>query len=199
MFDEPAALHLPDAHVIYTPHWISPQDAAALSGTLRRTLHWQQQPVRIFGKLVMQPRLTAWYGDAGAAYTYSGLRHEPLPFTPELQQLRLRLESHTGQRFNSVLCNLYRNGTDSMGWHSDNEPELGPDPVIASISLGQTRRFVLRHKNNHSLKHTLPLETGSLLLMHGLTQQHWQHGLPRSLTANGERINLTFRLIHTIT
>jgi alkylated DNA repair dioxygenase AlkB len=199
MFDEHSTLHLHDAALTYTSGWLRETEATALLHHLLQTLNWQQQPIRMFGKMVMQPRLTAWYGHHGASYTYSGLRHDPLPFTPELEQLRARLQLETGLTFNSVLCNLYRNGTDSMGWHSDNEPELGPAPVIASVSLGQPRRFLLRHKQNPHCKHTLLLESGSLLLMHGHTQAFWQHSLPKSKTANNQRINLTFRHIHTIT
>jgi alkylated DNA repair dioxygenase AlkB len=199
MFHEHSTLHLHDAALSYTPGWLTTPEADNLLQLLHQSLQWQQQPIRMFGKMVMQPRLTAWYGDKGAAYTYSGLRHDPLPFTPALEQLRTRLQTETGHTFNSVLCNLYRTGADSMGWHSDNEPELGPDPVIASISLGQRRRFLLRHKQNQQIKHTLPLEHGSLLLMHGPTQVNWQHSLPKSNTAKGQRINLTFRHIQTIT
>ena len=189
---------LKDAAVHYQEQWIADGDATALFAELRASLHWQQQPIRMFGRMVMQPRLTAWYGDPGAAYTYSGLKHEPLQWTDELNALRQKLETETGSRFNSVLCNCYRSGTDSMGWHSDNEPELGSDPVIASVSLGQPRRFLLRHKNNHLQKHTLLLGHGSLLLMHGETQQNWQHSLPRTAAHCNERINLTFRHIQTI-
>jgi alkylated DNA repair dioxygenase AlkB len=189
---------LKDAAVHYQEQWITAENATALFARLRAELHWQQQPIRMFGRMIMQPRLTAWYGDKGAAYTYSGLKHEPLPWTKELLALRQKLETETGFGFNSVLCNCYRSGTDSMGWHSDDEPELGPDPVIASVSLGQPRRFLLRHKTNDSQKHTLLLGHGSLLLMHGETQRNWKHSLPRTSAPCNERINLTFRQIQTI-
>ncbi|MGL5892241.1 MAG: alpha-ketoglutarate-dependent dioxygenase AlkB family protein, partial [Bacteroidia bacterium] len=184
-----------DAAVSYQEQWIAAETATELFTQLRASLNWQQQPIRMFGRMIMQPRLTAWYGDQGAAYTYSGLKNEPLPWTAELSALRKKLEQETGFRFNSVLCNCYRSGTDSMGWHSDDEKELGADPVIASVSLGQSRRFLLRNKTNHSQKHTLLLGHGSLLLMHGETQRNWQHSLPRTYTPCNERINLTFRQI----
>lgn len=195
MFAEPSSLLLPDADLRYAPHWLAAPEAAALLATLRATLNWQQQPIRMFGRWVLQPRLTAWYGDTGAGYTYSGLHHAPLPWTTELLALRQRLIAETGFAFNSVLCNCYRNGTDSMGWHSDDEPELGNNPTIASVSLGGPRRFLLRRKTDHRSRHELVLESGSLLLMHGTTQHQWQHSLPRTARPVAERINLTFRQI----
>lgn len=186
------------AAVSYISAWLSPSEADLLFDVFRNMLQWQQQPIRMFGRMVMQPRLTAWYGDKGASYTYSGLHNEPLPWTSELLLLRNQLEQTTGKSFNSVLCNCYRNGADSMGWHSDDEPELGSDPFIASVSLGQARRFLLREKRNHLHKHALLLEHGSLLLMRGETQRNWQHSLPRTAVHCTERINLTFRHIQTI-
>lgn len=153
---------------------------------------WRAETVVVFGTRHPQPRLTAWYGDA--SYTYSGLRLAPLPWTPLLLEIRAAVEAACGGRFNSVLLNLYRNERDSMGMHSDDEPELGPAPVVASLSLGATRTLVLRHKRN---KHTmrLPLTDGSLLLMAGATQQNWLHGINKSTRPLGARINLTFRYI----
>jgi alkylated DNA repair dioxygenase AlkB len=151
----------------------------------------------MFGKEVPQPRLTAWYGDPAAQYTYSGLTWEPRPWTPTLLDLRRRLEAATDARFNSVLLNYYRDGRDSMGWHADNEPELGAAPAIASLSLGASRRFRLRPYRG-GLTHpsfSLDLPTGSLLLMRGPTQQHWQHELPKTARPVGPRLNLTFRWI----
>jgi alkylated DNA repair dioxygenase AlkB len=147
----------------------------------------------------LQPRLTAWYGDATARYSYSGLDLTPQPWTPALLALRTQVEQATGVTFNSVLLNLYRTGQDSMGWHADDEPELGPEPVIASISLGATRRFRLRPRHSQQLPHAplgLDLPSGSLLVMRGTTQQHWQHAVPKTARPVGPRLNLTFRTIH---
>ena len=153
---------------------------------------WRAETVVVFGKRHPQPRLSAWYGDA--AYTYSGLRLEPLPWTPLLVQVRAAVEAACGTRFNSVLLNLYRNERDSMGMHSDDEPELGPAPVIASLSFGATRTLVLRHKRNKQTVR-LPLSDGSLLLMAGATQANWLHGINKSTRPLGARLNLTFRYI----
>jgi alkylated DNA repair dioxygenase AlkB len=153
---------------------------------------WRAETVVVFGKRHLQPRLTAWYGEA--SYTYSGLRLEPLPWTPLLGELRAAVEAACGARFNSVLLNLYRNGRDSMGMHSDDEPELGPEPLIASLSYGTARTFILRHKRNKQTLR-LPLGDGTLLLMAGTLQQHWLHGINKSARALGARLNLTFRYI----
>jgi alkylated DNA repair dioxygenase AlkB len=153
---------------------------------------WRAEMVTVFGKRYLQPRLTAWHGDA--RYTYSGLTLDPLPFTPLLLQIRAAVETATGQRFNSVLLNYYRDGADSMGMHSDDEPELGPEPAIASVSFGATRGFILRHKRSkRTVK--LELEDGSLLFMGGKLQQNWVHGINKSAKPLGERVNLTFRRI----
>lgn len=153
---------------------------------------WRAESVVVFGKRHLQPRLTAWHGDA--AYTYSGLRLEPLPFTPLLQAIRAAVEQASGHHFNSVLLNYYRDQRDSMGMHSDDEPELGPCPVIASVSFGATRTFVLRHKASKQTVR-LDLTDGSLLLMAGALQHNWLHGINKSTKALGARVNLTFRYI----
>jgi alkylated DNA repair dioxygenase AlkB len=160
-----------------------------------RLLHetpWRQESVVVYGKRHLQPRLTAWYGEA--SYTYAGLKLDPLPWTPLLLTIRAAVEAACGQRFNSVLLNRYRNGQDSMGMHSDDEPELGDEPVIASLSYGTTRSFILRHKRNKSTVR-LDLEAGSLLLMSGQLQKNWLHGINKSARPRGERVNLTFRFI----
>ena len=153
---------------------------------------WRAETVTVFGKRQLQPRLSAWHGEA--RYRYSGLTLEPLPFTPLLQQVRTAVEAATGARFNSVLLNYYRNERDSMGMHSDDEPELGPRPAIASLSLGATRAFVLRHKHSgQTMK--LDLTDGSLLFMWGELQENWLHGVNKSARPLGPRLNLTFRYI----
>lgn len=150
--------------------------------------------LRICGKEVPAPRLTAWHGERGCHYRYSGRLHLPAPWTPTLEYLRRRIEETTGQRFNAVLANLYRDGRDGVGWHADNERELGPDPVVASISLGAPRRFRFRSKDR-TRRLDMMLEHGSLLLMAEGTQTAWEHCLPRSTRAVGMRVNLTFRRV----
>jgi alkylated DNA repair dioxygenase AlkB len=153
---------------------------------------WRAETVTVFGKRHPQPRLTAWHGEA--SYTYSGLTLAPLPFTPLLQAIREAAEAATGHRYNSVLLNYYRDGRDSMGMHADNEPELGPEPAIASVSFGATRAFVLRHRRTgRTLK--LDLADGSLLFMGGRLQQHWLHGINKTAKPLGPRVNLTFRRV----
>lgn len=153
---------------------------------------WRHDSVVVYGKRHLQPRLTAWHGEAG--YTYSGLHLAPQPMTPLLAQLRSAVEAATGHRYNSVLLNHYRNGADSMGMHSDDEAELGPQPAIASLSYGATRTFTLRHKRS---KRTLKIDLadGNLLLMSGSLQQNWLHGINKTAKPIGSRLNLTFRYI----
>jgi alkylated DNA repair dioxygenase AlkB len=159
---------------------------------LLRETAWRHDTVVVYGKRYLQPRLSAWHGEA--SYTYSGLRLEPLPMTPLLAQLRAAVEDATGRRYNSVLLNYYRDGADSMGMHSDDEPELGPQPALASLSYGATRSFILRHKRSkRTVK--LELEDGNLLLMAGDMQQNWLHGINKTAKPTGPRLNLTFRYI----
>ncbi|MFD2784237.1 alpha-ketoglutarate-dependent dioxygenase AlkB family protein [Hymenobacter rubripertinctus] len=189
-------LPLPAAELLLDAAFLAPAAAAALLAHLTCDVPWQQQPIRLFGKQVMQPRLTAWYGDPAATYQYSGLRLEPLPWTAPLLQLRRRVEAAAGTRFNSVLLNLYRSGQDSMGYHADDEPELGSAPVIASLTLGATRTFRLKPRPGVAAEAlSLPLTSGSLLLMRGPTQQNWLHALPKTARPVGPRLNLTFRLV----
>ncbi|MBT9393003.1 alpha-ketoglutarate-dependent dioxygenase AlkB [Hymenobacter sp. NST-14] len=189
-------LPLPAAELLLDPAFLNRAEAGALLTELTREVPWQQQPIRLFGRDIMQPRLTAWYGDPAATYQYSGLRLEPLPWTATLQQLRQRVEAATGARFNSVLLNLYRTGQDSMGYHADDEPKLGPAPVIASLTLGATRTFRLKPRPGLDAGAlSLPLTSGSLLLMRGPTQQNWLHALPKTARPVGPRLNLTFRWV----
>lgn len=171
-------------------------DADALFVVLRDTIPWAQQKIRVFAKEHLQPRLTAWFGDAGAVYTYSGLTLAPLPWPEPIAALKRLVEEASGHEFNSVLANYYRGGDDSMGFHADAEKELGRNPVIASVSLGAPRRFIL--KPSSKIKGAAPVELelggGSLLVMSGTTQHLWRHGVPRQRDV-GPRINLTFRRI----
>ena len=192
---DPIAIELPDAELKYWPAAFSAAEALGLVTRLRGDLDWHSEEVVIFAERRRVPRLVAWYGNSDAVYTYSGVRHEPQAFTADLAMIRERVQTLSGARFNSVLANLYRDGRDGMGWHADDERELGTNPVIASVSLGATRRFVLRHRRRKALTHALDLEPGSLLLMAGATQHHWLHALPKTQREVGERINLTYRWV----
>jgi alkylated DNA repair dioxygenase AlkB len=187
---------LPDASLALDPAFLAASERAAVLAQLLAETPWRSEPITLFGRTVPQPRLLAWHGDADAIYTYSGIRHTPLPWTPLLRDLRHRVERASGARFNSVLLNYYRNERDSMGLHADDEPELGARPVIASLSLGAERRLVFRHRRRRELANlNLPLPDGSLLIMAGGTQQHWQHGLRKQTRPCGARVNLTFRWV----
>jgi alkylated DNA repair dioxygenase AlkB len=190
------SLRLPGAEVSYIEHWLDPAAALGALSALLWEVPYTQHRVRMFGRELPAPRLSAWIGDAGASYVYSRVRHQPLAWTPTLSGLRVRLESELGLRFNSVLVNRYRDGRDSMGWHADDEPELGPAPVIASISLGATRRMRFRSRLPPRTGCAIDLASGSLLLMAGRTQQVYQHAVDKTSAALGERINLTYRQIH---
>jgi alkylated DNA repair dioxygenase AlkB len=169
--------------------------AAELYETLTNDLAWAERKVRVFGRWVAQPRLTTWYGEPDRPYQYSGIELQPLPWTAELAWLRDICEHLAKARFNSVLANLYRTGADSVSWHGDDEPELGENPVIASVSLGGTRRFDLRHRETGETVKTL-LTPGSVLVMSGQTQHKWLHQLPKTTQHVEPRINLTYRYIH---
>jgi alkylated DNA repair dioxygenase AlkB len=188
-------LDLDDAEVSLLDEAFAGAEATELFRELRHGTEWRQEEVVIFGRRRLVPRLVAWHGDPGASYTYSGTPHQPLPWTPVLEQVRHRVRALSGLHFNAVLLNLYRDGRDGMGWHADDEPELGPEPVIASVSLGAVRRFCLRHRRRKGLRANFSLPHGSLLLMSGATQRHWVHALPKTAVAVGERVNLTFRMV----
>jgi len=188
-------LDLPGADVAMDATWLPAGEAGALFDALYTGIAWETHRIRLFGREVDSPRLSCWIGDPGTRYMYSGTRFEPRPWPPALLPIRARLLGELGVDFNSVLANLYRDGRDYMGWHADNERELGARPVIASLSLGATRRFVFKHRSEPSLKRELPLGCGSLLLMAGQTQANHRHALPATARSVGPRINLTFRRI----
>jgi len=188
-------LPLEDADIRFWPVALAVEEASELLDRLLTGIDWQHEEVLIFGQRRPVPRLVAWHGDPGASYTYSGTLHQPLPWTPALELVRERVLSLTDCAFNSVLLNLYRDGRDGMGWHSDDEPELGRDPVIASVSLGAPRRFCLRHRRRKDQRLDVSLGHGSLLLMAGATQHHWVHAVPKTAVPVGPRVNLTFRQI----
>jgi alkylated DNA repair dioxygenase AlkB len=183
-----------DGEVFLVERAISEHDADRLLEDLGASIAWRQETATIMGRRVPIPRLTAWHGEAG--YVYSGIAMAPAAWTPPLLELKRCAEAHAGQDFNSVLLNLYRDGSDSVGWHADNERGLGRNPVIASLSLGATRRFQLRHRASGA-RVALDLTHGSCLVMAGATQHHWLHQVPKTARPVGPRINLTFRRMAT--
>jgi alkylated DNA repair dioxygenase AlkB len=176
----------------HEPSWLARGEADALSRAVSEELAWEQRAIVLFGRSVLQPRLIAWAGDVG--YRYSGQTLEPRPFPPCLSDVCDRVRRRAGIPFNHVLANRYRDGRDSMGLHADDEPELGPDPVVATVSLGATRRFVLKSRRKTTAgSRQIDLDHGSLLVMGGTCQRHYVHGVPRQAGVDGERISLTFR------
>jgi alkylated DNA repair dioxygenase AlkB len=176
--------------ITYCEDFFNKDVADALYEYLAKKVPWKQEK----GKYAPFPRLTAWYSDPGLTYSYSGVVHEGIPWTDQLKVVKQRVTNHSGCNFNSMLCNWYRDGKDSIGFHTDAEPELGPNPVIASISLGATRQFIMKHRTSKE-KLIFNLPHGSLLVMGGTSQHHWVHGVPKAEEEVGGRINLTFRKI----
>ena len=189
----PERLDLPGAQVLVWPDFLPQSKADSCFERLLLEIPWQQGRLMLFGRQVAEPRLISWHGDPGASYRYSGRTNEPEPWSPTLADLRDRVERRTGKAFNGVLCNRYRDGRDHMGWHTDDEPEVGP--VIASVSLGAPRRFQFRPRGGGPITATVDLPNGSLLVMTGETQVHYQHRIAKTARQVGERINLTFRQI----
>lgn len=183
-----------DREIIYDRAFLSRPEADQLLTTLEQELAWRQDEIHIYGRRVAIPRLQAFVAEPGLRYTYSGLTLEGRGFPAPLARLQHQLSEHFNLRFNAVLANLYRDGGDTMGWHSDDEPELGPEPIIASISLGAARSFKFRPKRGGA-SWGLELEHGSLLFMGPGVQQRWQHSLPKRSRCHQTRINLTFRQI----
>lgn len=176
--------------------WLPPAVADQFLAALREEIPWRQNHVTIAGKRIAEPRLSSWHGDEDAVYTYAREVHKPAPWTPHLLLLREALERDLGTRFNSVLANRYRDGRDAMGMHADDERELGPEPRIASVSLGMARAFVLAPKKGRAgERQKLRLTNGSLLVMGGPLQRDWKHGIPREAHVFEERLNLTFRVV----
>ncbi len=190
-----ATLDVPGAEVLVHPAVFSAEEADRLLGELRDTTQWRQESIKLYGKVIAIPRLTAWYGDEGAGYKYSGIQNAPLAWTPPLLEVKRAVEAHCGVGFNSVLLNRYRTGSDSVSWHADDEPEFGERPTIASVSFGATRSFQLKHKTRKELKAAVDLTHGGLLVMRGDTQANWLHQVPKTAKPVGERLNLTFRLV----
>jgi len=188
-------LNLADSDITYFPGFLQFTKATQYFTFLRNTVPWQQDEIKVYSKVYQQPRLTAFFSSNSKPYTYSNITMHPHQFGKELLEIKHKVETVANIKFNSCLLNLYRDGRDSNGWHSDDENELGQNPTIASISLGQERLFHLRHKKDKSLKHKIFLEHGSLLLMKGETQHYWHHQLPKTVKPIEERINLTFRVM----
>lgn len=194
---DPSSLSdLPDCDIRLTEEFLDAEEAWEIYHILMEETPWKQDNVTVFGKTYPQPRLTALYDIHGKSYTYSGLTLNPLPFTPLLERLRLKVQRESEAEFSTCLLNLYRDGQDSNGWHADNEKALGTNPVIASLSLGATRQFKLKHRDDTSLRTSMPLTHGSLLLMQGQTQHRWLHQIPKTRKEVTPRINLTFRRLY---
>ncbi len=188
-------LNMLDADVSYFPNFFDLEESKLLYQNLSEKIKWQQDFIKIYGKTIPLPRLTAWYGEIDKNYSYSGIFMKPNKWNSDLLLIKEKIEIISKVNFNGLLLNFYRNGADSMGWHADNEPELGINPVIASVSFGETRTFQFKHKENSTLKSQIDLENGSLLLMQGTTQHKWLHQIPKTTKLLKPRINLTFRII----
>jgi alkylated DNA repair dioxygenase AlkB len=185
---------IPKPDIVWLPDWLDAPTASDTLAALLDEITWQQDSMNTPAGKIPFPRLTAWQGDPGAVYVYSGIRNIPKPWTPTVLALKTHAEETSKTPFNSVRINRYHTGMDSMGWHADKEPELGLQPVIASVSLGTTRTFEFRHTKKRQT-HMLQLTHGSLLIMQGRTQLDWAHRVPKEPEARGERINLTFRYV----
>ena len=199
--NNPEFVRLPieNGEALIMENFLSSQEAQLFMQKLKITIEWRQESIKMYGKVYPVPRETAWYGEDGSNYAYSGIMCNPLPWTQELIELKDRIkEFFSGGQFNSVLLNKYRNGNDKVGWHSDDEKELGINPTIASVSLGATRRFDLRYKNERAKIIKLNLASGSLLIMKGELQHYWEHQVPQQKLIVDDRINLTFRRIQVL-
>ena len=215
-------INIPDGRIYYAPYFfdamisdelfhyflacddVQPQDLAVHDWKNRdiaqyhfKHIAWRQDSISLYGKVHPLPRLSAWYGDQDCAYSYSGIEMHPMLWTEPLKWLNHQLSAVVKQRFNSVLLNWYRNGDDHISWHSDDEAVLGINPLIASVNFGASRRFLLRRKEQHATKIEIPLHHGSVLVMAGALQHHWQHSIPKQKSIQSSRINLTFRQIFT--
>lgn len=191
-------LDLPDADVSIMHDIEMPLPYDQMLRKLLEQTIWRQEEVRVYGKIFQQPRLVALYADAGKKYDYSGLTMHPLPWTDLLREIKRRIEDCTDVKFNAVFLNLYRDHNDSMGFHSDDEKELGKNPIIASLTFGATRTFIMKHKFRKDLYSVkIPLISGTVLLMKGTTQHFWKHGINKQTKPCGPRINLTFRTLYS--
>lgn len=196
LFDsEPIVFDVPDASIIYYPNFFSTEEATIFFDTLQKEIPWQQDDIKVYGKVYPQPRLTALFGNEGKSYSYSNITMHPHKWSPLLMSIKEKVEKTTEAIYSTVLLNYYRDGKDSNGWHADNEKELGTNPIIASLSFGAERMFQLKHNAIPNQKINIPLAHGSLLVMKGTTQHFWKHQIPKTTKPIGSRINLTFRII----
>lgn len=184
-----------DGETILFPRFFVEADSDSFFSRLKNEILWKHEPIKMFGKSVMQPRLTALYGDPNKLYGYSGIQMKPVQMSDFLLEIQKKVESQTGAVFTHVLLNYYRDGQDSMGWHRDNEAVLGLNPTIASVSFGESREFQIRHHSKKEIKFKISLDDGSLLIMGGSSQHHWEHQIPKTSKPKGARINLTFRKV----
>ncbi|WP_223607822.1 alpha-ketoglutarate-dependent dioxygenase AlkB [Chryseobacterium sp. OSA05B] len=198
LFDSEEFFRFPKELLEYTDHFLPEHEASQLEELLIRTAPWKQRTQKMYDKMVLTPRLTAWYGDESKTYKLGGNDFNVNPWLPELLALKQKIEQSSRYQFNSVLLNLYRDGNDSVAWHQDKDSELGTRPIIASVSLGQVRNFDFRKADDHRNKYSLPLQHGSLLIMKGDLQLNWEHRIAKSVQPMKSRINLTFRLVHEI-
>jgi alkylated DNA repair dioxygenase AlkB len=189
-------ISLQDGEILFMRNFFTPKEANYYFDLLQNSINWKQEEVKFYGKTFPVPRKTAWYGYEGFNYSYSGIICFPEIWTNELLEIKKEIEKFIpDEDFTSVLLNLYNNGNDKMGWHADDEKELGINPTIASVSLGETRRFDIKHKQNPELHYKFELTSGSLLIMRGALQHHWVHQIPAQKRVKEPRINLTFRTI----
>lgn len=196
LFDsDPIVFDVQDASIIYYPNFFSTEEATMLFDTLHKEIPWQQDDIKVYGKVYPQPRLTALFGNEGKSYSYSNITMHPHKWSPLLMSIKEKVEEATEVIYSTVLLNYYRDGKDSNGWHADNEKELGTNPIIASLSFGAERMFQLKHNAIPNQKINIPLAHGSLLVMKGTTQHFWKHQIPKTTKPIGPRINLTFRII----
>jgi len=192
--NQPQWVNITNGEYLYVPNFFGNEEANRHFKALLNDIEWQQESMTMYGKTIPFPRLTAWYGNNDKPYSFSGITLAPKNWTKTLLEIKNQIEPKAHTTFNSVLLNLYRNGNDSISWHTDAEKELGTNPIIASVNFGATRKFQLRHKETKE-KIELELIHGSLLIMGGELQHHWQHQVPKTKQAVKERINLTFRVI----
>jgi len=194
--NQPTNLNLPNSSISYYPNFLNTLEAIKYYNYFKENIPWQQDTIKLFGKEYLQPRLTALYGNNEKPYSYSSVTMQPLTFSPELLKIKIALEKIALCNFTSCLLNYYRDGSDSNGWHADNEKELGKNPIIASLSLGAERYFHLKHNKFKDERKKILLTNGSLLLMQGETQHFWKHQIPKTKKLIAPRINLTFRIIN---
>lgn len=192
--NEPKLIKVEDGEYMYIPNFFNKKESDLFLSLLLEKIEWKQEEMNMYGKLLKFPRLTAWYGDNDKAYSFSGIKLSPSSWSEELLEIKNKIEPECDVLFNSVLLNLYRDGNDSISWHTDAEKELGKNPLIASVNFGASRKFQLRHKETKE-KIEIELKHGSLLIMKGELQHFWQHQVPKTKKVVRNRINLTFRLI----